>query len=153
MFKSGRLANLFHNTLDVWVDTNNYLNPTWKLVQCSKDINLTISAEEADVSTRCFNHVATFPVLTRVEFDTEVVLKEDTTEYAWYLNLRQKVLNLEPQHMAISDQPAMTSGANYLQAVWLVELTERHRHNDVVVVEIRGKLAPYPIAPSVVTVP
>jgi hypothetical protein len=153
MFQRGNVAKLYLNTKDIYTDVNNYTNPTWLELKYLRDINVELSHDEADAGHRLsiFNYQIGGKV--RVEFDTEIlVYNGDAALAAAYVQMEVANLQGKGLHFALASGVITQSGTRYFQGVFLPQLSYRHRHAELLVVELRGKLYPYMVEPGVVTV-
>jgi hypothetical protein len=153
MFKRGNVAKIYLNTKDIYANTTNYTTPTWVELKYGRDINVEMSHDEVDASHRLSIYNYQIGGKVRVEFDTELLIDPtDTTMSAAHDQMRNAVLLGVGLHFALADNIITLSGTKYFQGVFLPQLSFRHRHGELLVVELRGKLYPYPIEPNVVTV-
>jgi hypothetical protein len=153
MFRRGNVAKLYLNTRDIYANTTNYSDPFWLELKYLRDINVEISHDEADATHRLsiFNYQIGGKV--RVEFDTELLVYDgDTALKNGYQLMEQETLVGRGLHMALASGPITETGTKYFQGVFLLQLSYRHRHGELLVVELKGKLYPYIIEPSIVTV-
>jgi len=153
MFVRGNVAKIYLNTKDIYADVNNYNNPDWLELKYLRDINVELSHDEADASHRLSLFNYQIGGKTRVEFDTEILVSEtDTALKAAYVQMEVVTLTGKGVHLALASGPINVTGTRYFQGVFLLQLSYRHRHGELLVVETRGKLYPYIIEPSVNTV-
>jgi hypothetical protein len=153
MFQRGNVAKIYLNTKDIYADVNNYSNPTWLELKYLRDINVEISHDEADASHRLSLYNYQIGGKVRVEFDTEILVSttDDALKNA-YTQMETAALLGKGLHLALASGPITMTGTRYFQGVFLLQLSYRHRHGELLVVETRGKLYPYMIEPSVTTV-
>jgi hypothetical protein len=152
MFHRGYVAKVYLNVLDIWLNTANYTTPNFTELKHARDINVEITAEESDAGHRLslFNYVIGGKV--NVNFDTELLINDNDTAMAnAFAMLRDNALIGRGCHFALADGSLSVSGTKYFQGVFLPQLTIRHKHNDLMIVELRGRLYPYPIEPSIST--
>jgi hypothetical protein len=153
MFVRGNVAKIYLNTKDIYADVNNYNNPDWLELKYLRDINVELSHDEADASHRLSLFNYQIGGKTRIEFDTEILVSEtDTALKAAYVQMEIAALQGKGLHLALASGPIILTGTRYFQGVFLLNLAYRHRHGELLVVELRGKLYPYIIEPNVTTV-
>jgi hypothetical protein len=153
MFVRGNVAKIYLNTKDIFADVNNYLNPDWLELKYLRDINVELSHDEADASHRLSLFNFQIGGKVRIEFDTEILISEtDTVLKNAYTQMETAALMGKGVHLALASGPINVTGTKYFQGVFLVQLSYRHRHGELLVVETKGKLYPYIVEPTTNTV-
>jgi hypothetical protein len=153
MFRRGNVAKIYLNTKDIYAGTANYTTPTWVELKYGRDINVELSHDDADAGHRLslFNYQIGGKV--RVEFDTELLVPVgDTVMNLAHGQIETAALLGVGLHFALADNDILQSGTRFFQGVFLPQIAFRHRHAELLVVELRGKLYPYPIEPNIVVV-
>jgi hypothetical protein len=153
MFRRGNVAKIYLNTNDIYADVANYSNPNWLELKYLRDINVELSHDEADASHRLSLYNYQIGGKVRVEFDTEILISTTEEDLASaYTQMEIATLLGKGLHFALASGPINLRGTRYFQGVFLLQLSYRHRHGELLVVETRGKLYPYIIEPNVSTV-